>query len=195
VTPSIRRFVMVALLSVAALARAGSAENYFRQIITYLEDAYIEPERLNDPRPLLRQALRALENAADEIMVEELSDPLGLTYRIRVGDGVERVSEREVKTPTDLWRALERIMRFVETKYRGSTPVDDLRYAMANGMTSALDPHTNVFSPKQYKEFFVHIEGEICGVGAYIGVRDGKLVIISPLKDSPAQKAGDPRGR
>jgi len=79
-------------------------------------------------------------------------------------------------------------MAFVEKNYRGPTEIDELKYAMANGMTMALDPHTNVFSPKQYKEFFVHIEGEIHGIGAYIGERDGKLTIIAPLPDTPAAR-------
>ncbi len=176
---------------VSALAHgAGSAEGYFRQILMHLQSDYIQPERLKDPRPMLRQALRALENSADEIMIEESTDPLGTTYDILLGRHRERVVEQQVTTPTELGRALERVMRFVEKTYNGETDVDDLRYAMANGMTSALDPHTNIFTPKQYKDFFTHIEGEICGIGAYIGVRDGKLLIISPLPNSPAKRTG-----
>jgi carboxyl-terminal processing protease len=57
-----------------------------------------------------------------------------------------------------------------------------------------IDPHTLVFSPEAFKDFSVHIEGEICGVGMYVGTREGKLTVIEVLKDTPAAKAGFKKG-
>ncbi len=178
------------LVLTVTLALGVMPEGYFRQIMFYLQDSYIDQERLAQTKPLLQQALRALENSADEIMVEERPGSTGTIYRILVNDHSMTVTDADASTPLKLAETLERVMRFVERWYSGTEDVDDLRYAVANGMASALDPHTNVFTPKQYKEFFVHIEGEICGIGAYIGVRDGKLLIIAPLKNSPAMRAG-----
>ena len=63
-----------------------------------------------------------------------------------------------------------------------------------NGFLTGIDPHTLVFSPEDFKDFSVHIEGEICGVGMYVGTRDGKLTVIEVLKKTPAAKAGFKKG-
>lgn len=194
--------VLLVLAALGAALRAEPVYGYFRQITGYLSSSYIDQTRFRDVRPLLQEALHALENSADDIMVEEAPDPSaggeGLVYTIRLDGQTHTIAEREVldgESPDEnlrkLARVLERVMRFVESTYKGTAEeIDAARYAMANGMCLVLDPHTNVFSPKEYKEFFVHIEGEIGGVGAYIGVRNGKLTIISPLEGTPAQREG-----
>ncbi|HNR99940.1 MAG TPA: S41 family peptidase [Planctomycetota bacterium] len=190
------------LAVLGAVAGAEPVYGYFRQITGYLSSSYIDQTRFRDVRPLLQEALHALENSADDIMVEEAPDPSadgeGIVYTIRLDGETHTIAEREVaggENPDEnlrkLARVLERVMRFVESTYKGTAEeIDAVRYAMANGMCLVLDPHTNVFSPKEYKEFFVHIEGEIGGVGAYIGVRSGKLTIVSPLEGTPAQREG-----
>ncbi len=193
---------LLALVVIATTPRAEPVYGYFRQITGFLSSSYIDSARFRDVRPLLQEALHALENGADEIMIEETPDASapgnGVVYTITIEGQTHKISEREVvdgENPDEnlrkLAKVLERVMRFVEGAYKGTPEeVDELRYAMANGLCSVLDPHTNVFSPKEYKEFFVHIEGEICGVGAYIGVRNGRLTIISPLEGTPAQREG-----
>ena len=190
------------LAVLGAVAGAEPVYGYFRQITGYLSSSYIDQTRFRDVRPLLQEALHALENSADDIMVEEAPDPSadgeGIVYTIRLDGETHTIAEREVaggENPDEnlrkLARVLERVMRFVESTYKGTAEeIDAVRYAMANGMCLVLDPHTNVFSPKEYKEFFVHIEGEIGGVGAYIGVRSGKLTMVSPLEGTPAQREG-----
>lgn len=52
------------------------------------------------------------------------------------------------------------------------------------------DPYT-VFLPPQDKDFFESaVRGDFEGVGMEIGVRDDQLTVISPLKDTPAERAG-----
>ena len=183
-------------------AAESKTAGYFKTIVSYLSSSYIDADRFADVRPMLRSALRALENAADELMVEETREAGGeelVLYTVRLAGQGEKVSEREVmgeandpiENLSKLARVLERVMFFVEEHFKGTPDEKDaMRHAMANGMTVVLDPHTNVFTPREYKEFFTHIGGEICGIGAYIGVRDGKLLIISPLEGTPAESAG-----
>jgi len=60
-----------------------------------------------------------------------------------------------------------------------------------NGLTESLDdPYTHFFTPKESADFDIDLSGEFFGVGMEVGVRDGFLVVISPLKDSPSEKAG-----
>jgi carboxyl-terminal processing protease len=59
------------------------------------------------------------------------------------------------------------------------------------GLASSLgDPYTVFFPPKENKSFNEEIVGSFDGIGAEIGVKDGVLTIIAPLKDTPAWKSG-----
>lgn len=64
-------------------------------------------------------------------------------------------------------------------------------YGAIRGLASSYgDPHTVFFEPKDAKVFSQDVDGLFTGVGMEIGSRGGFLVVIAPLKDSPAQKAG-----
>lgn len=67
----------------------------------------------------------------------------------------------------------------------------DLVYGAITGLVNSLgDPHTVFLPPPDAKKFEEDVSGKFGGIGAEIGVRDDQLVIIAPLKDSPAEKAG-----
>lgn len=67
----------------------------------------------------------------------------------------------------------------------------DLFYGAVAGMVRALgDPHSMFFDPKVTKEFNQELDGKFFGIGAEIGIRNGNLVVIAPLADTPAEKAG-----
>jgi carboxyl-terminal processing protease len=52
------------------------------------------------------------------------------------------------------------------------------------------DPYTIFFPPKEAKNFAENVKGSFGGVGMNVGMKDGNIVVIAPLKDSPAMKAG-----
>ncbi len=67
----------------------------------------------------------------------------------------------------------------------------NLVYGAVEGMINAAgDPFTNFVKPELNKKFQVEIKGEFSGVGMEIGMRKNQLTVISPIKDSPADKAG-----
>ena len=67
----------------------------------------------------------------------------------------------------------------------------DLNYGIVKGYVEAYnDPYTQFFTPEESKQFESNIKGSFGGIGAYIGYKDGYTVIISTIKDSPAEKAG-----
>ncbi len=67
----------------------------------------------------------------------------------------------------------------------------DLFYGAQAGVVAALgDPYSIFFPPEDAAEFATELSGRFSGIGAEVGVRDGKLVIIAPLPGTPAERAG-----
>ncbi len=67
---------------------------------------------------------------------------------------------------------------------------EDAYVAIGTMVDSLGDVYTKFLTPKEYKEESESIEGSLKGIGVQIGVRDGKLLIIAPLEDTPGEKAG-----
>ena len=64
-------------------------------------------------------------------------------------------------------------------------------YGAIEGLTSSYgDPYTVFFPPVESKNFQDDVNGNFEGVGIEIGIRDGTLVVITPIKGTPAYKAG-----
>lgn len=67
----------------------------------------------------------------------------------------------------------------------------DLEYGMIKGyVESYKDPYTVFFPPQEAKSFTQNVQGSFGGVGMNVGMKDGNITVISPLKDSPAMNAG-----
>ena len=59
------------------------------------------------------------------------------------------------------------------------------------GMVSSLDdPYTAFLPPKENQEFKEDLGGEFDGIGAQLGLKDGRVIVVAPLKGTPAEKAG-----
>lgn len=75
---------------------------------------------------------------------------------------------------------------------RSALDPDSLTYGAISGMTAALGDtgHTTFLSPQMVKEEEAYAKGKYKGIGAEVKMKDGHVVIVSPLDGSPAQKAG-----
>lgn len=72
-------------------------------------------------------------------------------------------------------------------------PVDDTKMMQGaiRGMLESLgDPHTSYMDPDQYRQQNMPLQGEYEGIGAWVDITGEYLKIISPMPDSPAEKAG-----
>lgn len=80
----------------------------------------------------------------------------------------------------------------IKQKYVNTDVKDvDLFYGAIQGMVYALgDPYSVYMIPKTADEFAKDLSGEFEGIGAEIGIKGGQLTVVSPLTDSPAEKAG-----
>lgn len=94
---------------------------------------------------------------------------------------------------TDFWKAWNILnSKFVQT--HASTTLPDTKnklYGAIAGLTASFgDPYTVFMPPEQSKLFNESISGEFGGAGMEIGIKDKALTVISPLKGTPAERAG-----
>lgn len=75
--------------------------------------------------------------------------------------------------------------------YANKVSDQDRVWGATKGLASSMgDPYTVFFSPKENKLFNDEIKGSFSGIGAEIGIKEGVLTVIAPLKDTPAWNAG-----
>ncbi|AIA74492.1 S41 family peptidase [Vreelandella alkaliphila] len=91
---------------------------------------------------------------------------------------------------------LEEIQTFAEVFERIKRgyveEVDDrtlLRNAM-RGMLSELDPHSAYLDEEEYRSLRESTQGEFGGIGIEVGTENGQLMVITPIDDTPASRAG-----
>lgn len=58
------------------------------------------------------------------------------------------------------------------------------------GMLTELDPHSAYLQPEAYQDLQISTTGEFGGLGIEVGMEDGLVKVITPIDDTPAQKAG-----
>ena len=92
--------------------------------------------------------------------------------------------------PLEELQQLAAVFGMVKSDY--VEPVDEKKLindAIA-GMVAGLDPHSQFFDKKNFKEFREGTTGKFIGVGIEIGMEDGLVKIVSPIEGSPAFRAG-----
>jgi len=68
---------------------------------------------------------------------------------------------------------------------------EQVLYGAIEGLVGAYgDPNTNFFTPEDSKKFSEDINGNFGGIGAEIGEKENQLMVVAPLKNTPAEKAG-----
>jgi carboxyl-terminal processing protease len=92
--------------------------------------------------------------------------------------------------PLEELQQLAAVFGMIKTDY--VEPVDEhklIQDAIA-GMVAGLDPHSQYFDKKSFKEFKEGTSGRFVGVGIEISQEDGFVKVVSPIEGSPAFRAG-----
>jgi carboxyl-terminal processing protease len=95
--------------------------------------------------------------------------------------------------PEDLnYATVEQVYDLLKTHYDGKLDNAKLLDGLKSGLSSATgDPYTQYFSKEDAKAFNDQLNGSFTGIGAQLGQdADGNLLVIAPIDDSPASKAG-----
>jgi carboxyl-terminal processing protease len=94
------------------------------------------------------------------------------------------------KLPLDELRTFADVFNQIKQSYVETVDDKTLLENAIRGMLSGLDPHSTYLDAKSFDELQVNTTGEFGGLGLEVGLENGFVKVVSPLDDTPAQKAG-----
>lgn len=82
--------------------------------------------------------------------------------------------------------------KFIPTTPSSTIPTEDEKiYGAIAGLAATYgDPYTVFFPPEEAKQFEEEVRGDFSGIGLEIGIKNNTITAVSPLKNTPAEKAG-----
>ena len=97
--------------------------------------------------------------------------------------------QKEVETYKYL-ETFANVLDLLQKHYVDKVESGDVLIGAINGMLSSLDPHSSYMSPEDFKELQEDTRGSFSGIGIEVTVRDGVLIVVSPIVGTPAYKQG-----
>ena len=82
------------------------------------------------------------------------------------------------------------VLSIIQTNYVNEKKSSEIIYDSIKGMVKDLDPHSSFMPPLAYKELQVETKGKFGGLGIEVSIKDRYLIIVSPIEDTPAFRAG-----
>ncbi|MBT3293331.1 S41 family peptidase [Candidatus Peregrinibacteria bacterium] len=130
-----------------------------------------------------------LGNTTSRRQLHDVEKQLEFLYTGSVGSGqVIQDPEKEVDFALlyGVWRLLLRY--YIQPE---DLKVQPMIYGATMGLVNAIgDPYTTFMTPKQNDNFQQSMQGKLEGIGAQLTMKNGNVVVVAPLKGSPAQSAG-----
>ena len=105
---------------------------------------------------------------------------------------LQRFSSQNEDLPASLdYSEVDSLYKLLRDNYAGELSEDELMLGLKKGLIDATgDPFSEFLTSEQADELERGLEGEFSGIGAEIGIRDDRLVVIAPLDGTPAHRAG-----
>ncbi len=127
------------------------------------------------------------------VLVLVVGTVLGLTVSIGanvLNDRHARQSAATGSVDIDEVRLLAEVLERVRREYVDA--IDDTRLVESaiRGVIEELDSHSRYLGPDDYEEIQINTTGSYTGVGLDVSLEEGKVIVVSPLDDTPAQRAG-----
>ncbi len=128
--------------------------------------------------------------SARNLLFVSLGLVMGVSLTIGGGVLADKSSNEGSPLPLDELRTFTEVFGKIKSDYVESTEDSDLLESAIRGMLTGLDPHSNYLDPEAYNELRIGTSGEFGGLGIEVGIEDGFVKVISPIDDTPAQRAG-----
>lgn len=158
-------------------------------VLNFVENQYVDPNRLV-PEKMLEGALENLSRNLAPVVTFYEKKGNKVYATVKVDRFKKEFIFSSLNNLSELNRALQEIVRFTKQHIDKNDPMEDVDYAAINGFLKKLDPHSSLLIPDIYSEFSTDTQGSFGGIGVMIGLREGKLTIISPIDGTPGSQAG-----
>ncbi len=127
--------------------------------------------------------------AMEQRGVRELEENLRILYTGQSGSGALMDDPEKNVNPAIMWGVWRLLQKNYITPERLKT--QEMLYGAVGGLVAALgDPYTVFMTPSENEEFHESLQGKLEGIGAELTLREGDVVVVAPLKGSPASEAG-----
>jgi carboxyl-terminal processing protease len=111
---------------------------------------------------------------------------IALSFGAGCALGYRTSPEHGLDVITQAWNII-----FQDYVDKGKLDADALAQGAIRGMVEALDdPYSAYLDAETYQQRLGDLAGKIEGIGAYVAVKDGQIIIIAPIAGSPAEEAG-----
>ncbi len=118
-----------------------------------------------------------------------LGTVLGASLTLGQGVWATRNSS-ELALPLEQMRTFTDVFSRIKNDYVEEVSDEELLEYAIRGMLNGLDPHSAYLNTEQYNELRIGTTGEFGGLGIEVGMEDGFVKVVSPIDDTPAQRAG-----
>lgn len=105
-------------------------------------------------------------------------------------DHVASAARRSTAQPYRPLDVFSDVLAHVENSYVEDVDEKDLVYGAIDGMMGRLDPHSVFMRPDVYRQMRDETTGEFDGLGLEVTIQDGEMVVVSPVTESPGERAG-----
>lgn len=169
----------------------GVQEDMLRQTIRYASRKHVAKQ---DLAPLMQGAIDALIVMLDTRGLDESFAAFKDEQSVKqFRDYLARLSAslKEPGKTVSLIEASTIIDRVIKTNEQTlKLPEAVVVFEMTEGLTGSLDDFSSVIWPEERESFSRSTQGNFSGIGVQISKRDGRLIVVSPLENTPAMRAG-----
>ncbi len=108
-----------------------------------------------------------------------------------IGSGAMATKEtKDAPIPLEELRAFTDAYARIKNDYVEEVDDKSLLENAIRGMLTGLDPHSSYLNAEEFKDLQIGTSGEFGGLGIEVGMESGFVKVISPIDDTPAERAG-----
>ncbi len=111
---------------------------------------------------------------------------VGVLCGVLVGDRLLAVSD----STRDNLHLFTELIDAAKSRYGEEVTYRDLVFGGVHGMLRTLDPHSTFLSPRAHSQMRERQQASFYGLGILVGLRNGRLTVISPIEGTPASRLG-----
>ncbi len=119
-----------------------------------------------------------------------LSTALALAFALPAHAAEVKAGKNLSREKYENLELFQKIYQFVQTNYVDQVGDKQLIEGAIKGMLETLDPHSAFLTSEIYREMKNDTSGRFGGLGIEIGMKNDAIVVVAPMEDTPAWRAG-----